>query len=144
MFKKLFKKNIKGEEIKSLEFKGTIIIGDPCEMVKSEDDWDKTMYGEKMDMIGFKNYISFEFEEDSPKVINCDTRKSIGSYCTDSCMICIVYLGELLNYNPDFDQHIEYPKNWTVIEDFDGLISIQKNKDYLSIVGKGNVNFYTK
>jgi hypothetical protein len=59
-------------------------------------------------------------------------------------MICIVYLDELLNYNPDFDQHIEYPKNWTVIEDFDGLISIQKNKDYLSIVGQGNVNFYTK
>lgn len=143
MFKKLFKKN-KIEKTKSLAFKGTIIIGDPCEMVISEDDWDKSMYGEKMDLIGFENYLSFEFEEDSPKVINCDTRKKIGSYCTDCCMICIVYLEELLKYNSDFNQHIEYPENWTVIENFNGCISILNNKDYLSIVGQGNVNFYTK
>ena len=59
-------------------------------------------------------------------------------------MICIVYLEELLKYNSDFNQHIEYPENWTVIENFDGCISILNNKDYLSIVGQGNVNFYTK
>ena len=143
MFKKLFKKN-KIEKTKSLAFKGTIIIGDPCEMVISEDDWEKSMYGEKMHTIGFKNYISFEFEEDVPSVINYDKNEKIGSFCTDSCMICIVSLDELLKYNPDFNQHTKYPKNWMVVEEFDGVISIVKENDCPKIIGKGNVNFFTE
>lgn len=27
--------------MKSVDFNGTIIIGDPCEMVASEEDWQK-------------------------------------------------------------------------------------------------------
>ena len=129
---------------KKAHFKGTIIIGDPCEMVVSEDDWQRTKWGEKMHLIGFNKYISFEFEEDRPNVINYDSKENLGTYCTDSCMICIVYLDDLLKYNPTFNQYIEYPENWVVIKDFDGKIIVKIKDDYPVVVGKGNVNFYTE
>lgn len=129
---------------KKAHFKGTIIIGDPCEMVVSEDDWQRTKWGEKMHLIGFNKYISFEFEEDRPNVINYDSKEILGTYCTDSCMICIVYLDDLLKYNPTFNQHIEYPENWVVIKDFNGKIRVKVKNDYPIVVGKGNVNFYTE
>lgn len=129
---------------KKENFKGTIIIGDPCEMVVSEDDWQRTKWGEKMHLIGFNKYISFEFEEDRPNVINYDSKEILGTYCTDSCMICIVYLDDLLKYNPTFNQHIEYPENWVVIKDFNGKIRVKVKNDYPIVVGKGNVNFYTE
>lgn len=129
---------------KKENFKGTIIIGDPCEMVVSEDDWQRTKWGEKMHLIGFNKYISFECEEDRPNVINYDSKEILGTYCTDSCMICIVYLDDLLKYNPTFNQHIEYPENWTVIKDFNGKIRVKVKNDYPIVVGKGNVNFYTE
>lgn len=129
---------------KKANFKGTIIIGDPCEMVKNDEDWQISKWGEKMHLIGFNNYISFEFEEDRPNVINYDSKEIIGTYCTDSCMVCIVYLEELLKYNPTFNQHIEYPYNWTVIKNFDGNISVKIKDDYPIVVGKGNINFYTE
>lgn len=132
------------KQTKLLSFKGTIIIGDPCEMVKNETDWEKSEYGEKLNIIGFKNYISFEFEEDVPSVINYDKNEKIGSFCTDSCMVCIVSLDELLKYNPDFNQHLEYPENWMVIKDFDGIVIIRNENDYPKIIGKGNINFYTE
>jgi len=125
-------------------FKGTIIIGDPCEMVKNDEDWQTSKWGEKMHLIGFNNYVSFEFEEDRKNIVNYDSKEIIGTYCTDSCMVCIVYLEELLKYNPTFNQHIEYPDNWTVIKDFDGKIIVKIKDDYPVVFGKGNVNFYTE
>ena len=129
---------------KKAYFKGTIIIGDPGEMVVSEDDWQRTKWGEKVHLIGFNKYISFECEEDRPNVINYDSKEILGTYCTDSCMICIVYFDDLLKYNPTFNQHIEYPENWVVIKDFNGKIRIKVKNDDPIVVGKGNVNFYTK
>lgn len=129
---------------KKENFNGTIIIGDPCEMIVSEDDWQRTKWGEKMHLIGFNKYISFECEEDSPNVINYDSKEILGTYCTDSCMICIVYLDDLLKYNPTFNNHIEYPESCTVIKNFNGKIRVKVKKGYPIVVGKGNVNFYTE
>ena len=136
-----YKQNNKNTQFKSLKFNGTIIIGDPCEMVINDKDFEKTNYGVNMFQLGFNDYLSFEFEEDAPTIINAETNEIIGSFCTDSSMVAIVYLDDLLKYNPSFNQHIEYKENWMVIKDFDGIISIRNDRDYKKIIGKGNVNF---
>ena len=42
-----------------MKFKGTIIITDPCYIIKDNtDDWDKCDYGENLEALGFTNYIS--------------------------------------------------------------------------------------
>ena len=38
-------------------FDGTIIIGDPFVMAKNSDDRRKSNYGERFDLLGFKNYL---------------------------------------------------------------------------------------
>ncbi len=123
-------------------FKGTIIIGDPCEMVKSEEDWQLSKYGKKLNKLGFKKYLFIEFEEECPVVIDSSNNK-LGSFCTDSALIVVTLLDELLQYNPQFDQHIEYPENWTVIENFEGIVSSFEKDDCKFIQGKGNINFIT-
>lgn len=124
------------------KFSGTIIIGDPCEMVKSEEDWQLSEYGEKFDKLGIKNYLWIESEEDSP-IVKDVNGKDLGSFCTDSALIVVILLDELLQYNPQFNQYIEYPENWTVIENFDGIVSSFEKDERVYIQGKGNINFIT-
>ena len=121
---------------KYIVISGDIIIGDPCEMVKSEEDWQACEWGEHLENIGFKNYICAEMEEECPNVID-GNGKMLGTFCTDSCMVAIVKLDDLLAYNPTFDQHISYPKNWTIIKDFNGTIKVEDNV----ITGDGNISF---
>ncbi len=123
-------------------FKGTIIIGDPCEMVKSEEDWQLSKYGKNLDKLGFKNYLFIEFEEECP-IVKDSNNNELGSFCTDSALIVVTLLDELLQYNPQFDQHIEYPENWTVIENFEGIVSGFEKDGCKFIQGKGNINFIT-
>lgn len=122
-------------------FNGTIIIGDPCEMVKSEEDWQLSLYGEKMEKIGIKEYITIEFDEDI-NVVD-DSGNILGSFCTDSSLITVMYLDDLLRYNLDFDQHIKYPENWAIIKDFNGEISYKSKNYTVTIYGNGNINFKT-
>ncbi len=47
--------------------KGDIIIGDPCEMVKSGKDWQLCALGERMEKLGIKSFLFVEFSEDRPR-----------------------------------------------------------------------------
>ena len=125
-----------------MKFLGDIIIGDPCEMVKSEEDWQLCEWGERMEKLGIETFLFVEFEEDAPMVVD-ENGNTLGSFCTDSCAVVVTRLQELLSYNPQFSQHIEYPENWTVIKNFDGVISSKVVRDNTFIVGKGNINFKT-
>lgn len=126
--------------MKKQKFNATIIIGDPCMMVKSEEDWETCDYGEQMDKLGFKNYLSVEFDEDAPDVVD-DKGNVLGSFCTDSSMILVVPFDDLMKYNPDFNVHIEYPHSCTIIENFCGEVTYNTRNDTTTIVGKGNANF---
>lgn len=128
--------------MKGVDFNGTIIIGDPCEMVTSGEDWQKCNWGEHMEKIGINHFLYVEFEEDATAVVS-DTGAKLGSFCTDSCAIVVMYLADLLKYNPSFNQHIEYPENWTVIHNFVGKIETKIIEDYKHIIGKGNISFDT-
>lgn len=80
----------------------------------------------------------------------------LGYFCADAGLVSVFLLEEVLKYNPDFDYHINNTHTTTWIKNFDGDIEIthreiRKNGDdddldedrEVSVVGTGNVNFYT-
>ena len=122
-------------------FDGTIIIGDPCNMVSTEEDWQKAKWGEKMDLLGFSDFLAIEFEEVSQKVVDGDGT-TYGGFCTDSCMVDVLYLDELLEYNPDFRHELEkFPQNYAIVRDFKGEVTFRTKNSARCIVGTGNINF---
>ena len=127
---------------RKLEVKGTIIIGDPCELVKSEEDWQLCKWGEHLEKIGLKNFLYIEFEEDAPNIVDSNGNK-LGSFCTDSAVIVVLLLDDLLNYNPNFNEHIAYPQNWTIIKDFCGTVKPKTIAGVKHIIGEGNISFHT-
>ena len=125
-----------------IEFNGDIIIGDPCEMVTSEQDWEICEYGEHFERLGIEKFLWFEYDECEPAVYD-DNNNRLGSFCTDSSVIAVMYLEDLLKYNNSFDQHITYPENWTVIHNFIGTVCAETDDNNTVIVGKGNICFHT-
>lgn len=86
----------------------------------------------------------------------------LGNFCADAGLVGVFLLDEVLKLNPQFDYHINRPWTTTLIKDFDGDIELthrttqlpELDEDYnetgkltnqheVSVVGKGNVNFYT-
>ncbi len=79
----------------------------------------------------------------------------LGNFCADAGLVSVFLLSEVLEYNPDFDYHLNRPWTTTLIKDFDGDINIihrestnvidgeEESSSEVSVVGKGNINFYT-
>jgi hypothetical protein len=67
----------------------------------------------------------------------------LGNFCADAGLVSVFLLDEVLKYNPKFDYHLN--RNWTttLIKNFDGNIEITHKEGDISVVGKGNINFYT-
>lgn len=147
-----------------MEFKGDIIITDPYYIMKDEDFeiWDSY----NLNGFGINTYICRDTMHGywDCAVFNADNNEIIGEFCGDSGMVGVFLLDEVLKYNSDFDYHIEFPWATTIIKNFDGKVifetvrekGIWKDDDlnhkkgdkwknsYVSIVGNGNVNFYTR
>lgn len=70
---------------------------------------------------------------------------TLGEFCADAGMVCVVYLDEILKVNPNFKEWVEkHPWCATIIEDFDGLVTYEiDDSDEAHIVGIGNIEFYT-
>lgn len=128
-------------------FKGDIIILDPANVVKSEEDWQLCKWGEDMHKLGFENFMSFDTgDEYECRVMNTDTNELMGKFCTDCAWIVILYFDELMKYNPDFDDDKKWPNSNTIIKNFDGEIEAvaDREEDVFYIIGKGNINFKTE
>ncbi len=111
---------------KKEHFEGTIVIGDPCSMVSCEEDWQTAKWGERMDALGIGAFLSIEFEEDIREIVD-DRGSVLGEFCTDSCVVVVVGLEDLLKYNPLFKSELtSYPQNFTVIKDFIGDVTYRK------------------
>lgn len=71
----------------------------------------------------------------------------LGSFCADAGLVSVFLLSEVLAYNPEFDYHLNKPWTTTLIKDFDGDVEIthrgEGEEREVSVVGKGNINFYT-
>lgn len=172
----------------------TIIITDPCYIIKNDKDWDLCDMGYHMESLGIINYIveSTQYGDWSCKTLKGDdiedirkewndkyfkfwndynflelsnTEKSklldefntfskefnknfcLGEFCADSGLVGVFILDEVLKYNPDFNYHITKPWTTTIIENFNGTVTItpvEIESDYeVRVIGKGNVNFTT-
>ena len=73
-----------------------------------------------------------------------NTEYTLGRFCADAGMVCVVYLEDVLKFNPNFKQWAK-EHDWcaTIIEDFDGEVNYVIDDDEAHIQGVGNVNFYT-
>jgi hypothetical protein len=70
---------------------------------------------------------------------------TLGRFCADAGMVCVVYLDELTKINPHFEEWAK-KHHWcaTIIKDFDGEVQYDiDDNDNAHIIGKGNINFYT-
>jgi hypothetical protein len=182
-----------------MKFKGTIIITDPCYIIRAEhhgtkpiskDDWNECNYGRNMEKLGIKTYLTRSTEygdwscttvKDTPeseealkklnenysKLWNASNDKKpkrklikslekereeitanyknfiLGNFCADAGLVSVFLLDEVLAYNPDFDYHINRLWTTTLINDFDGNIEITHRNGEVSVIGKGNINFFT-
>lgn len=116
-----------------VEFDGDIIITDPCYIMRAkhhgttpitEDDWAACNYGENMEDLGMKNFMTRDtiYGDWGCTVYNTDTKESIGEFCADAGLVSVFLLDEVLRYNPDFNYHKERAWTTTLIHDFKGTV----------------------
>ena len=158
--------------IKSKHFTGDIIITDPCYVCKkSNDDWNKSEYGYRLDKLDIHNFMTEDtiYGDWSCHTYNRDTKEVFGQFCADAGLVTVCLLEEVLRYNPNFEEEYIKERPWcvTVIKDFDGdVLFIQRHLKYeydddyirddgtvvwkkgdigeddeLVVVGEGNINF---
>lgn len=136
-----------------MKFKGDIIITDPCYVIKdnpngntSRDDWDECSYGENMGVLGLNNYLVRDtiYGDWSCTTYEKGTKKVLGKFCADAGLVGVFLLDEVLKYNPAYDDHLKKDWTTTLIKDFDGEVEFVVKNDEVSVVGKGNINFFTK
>lgn len=86
-----------------------------------------------------------------------DSGVVLGHFCADAGLVSVFLLDEVLKYNPKYTDHLNNPHCVTWIKDFDGEVMItSRDYEYLdeetevliqddevSVVGMGNINFYT-
>lgn len=153
-----------------MKFKGTIIITDPCYVIKDEDKncVDYT-YDSIMSKLGISHFIikstiygdwscttfktiddpyynlkALEDAYDSDEYVKIDYPK-LGEFCADAGMVAVFDLDELRKYNPNIDKWIA-SNSWcvTTITGFDGDVEYYVDKyNCAHIVGIGNINFFT-
>lgn len=131
-------------------FNGSIVIGDPSYILKSDEDFVKSQFGENFSVLGFTDYICIEFPDDPQVIMDTDSGKIIGGICQDSCMMAVVYKNELQKYNPDYEADFDVEnRNITIIENFTGEIEskivpvvLDGYEDQDTVIsGTGNINF---
>ena len=120
------------------------IITDPCYLFENDKNYDIIS---KHGMI--HNTMCGDW---SCSTFDCNTKESIGEFCSDAGLVCIIPLSVVMEINPNFNYHITKPWTTTLIKNFDGevRITIKEEKfedgyiDYnVSVEGRGSHNFFT-
>lgn len=117
------------------EFDGDIIITDPCYVIRKEnelkgDDWHACDYGNYMEILGIKNYLTHDtiYGDWGCTVFDADSEEIIGEFCADAGLVSVFLLDEVLAYNPKFNYHTDKKWTTTLIKDFKGTIKIEVEK----------------
>lgn len=92
---------------------------------------------------------TFSSKRSDPKEIrtkylnkDCETPFRYGEFCADAGMVCVVYVSDVMKYNPEF--FTRYGQwCYTLIPNFDGEIEYCVEDGEAFIVGTGNKNFFT-
>lgn len=114
------------------DFDGDIIITDPCYIIRHkdglfDDDWGACDYGDRMERLGIKNYLTHDtiYGDWGCTVFDTDSNEKIGNFCADAGLVSVFLLDEVLAYNPSFDYHAEREWTTTLIKDFKGKVQIE-------------------
>lgn len=127
-----------------MNFCGDIIVTDPCYIVLSNEDWVDSQFGECLEELGFETFLTFDRGDSvGEKLINRKNGEVLGNFCTDSCMVSVMLLSELLEYNPEFSESLAN-HCYTIVRDFDGVIErVDLEDGYWMLEGRGNIEFCT-
>lgn len=95
-----------------------------------KSDWEICEYGEKMENLGFTNYIVRDtiYGDWSCTTYN-QNKKVIGQFCADAGMVAVLLLDEVIKNNPDYKDHIENTHCVTLIKDFHGTVQTKVIKE---------------
>lgn len=124
-----------------MRFEGTIIITDPCYIVKDED-YKRADYGRNLNILGFSTFlIAYTGFGNWDNNITKNNGEHLGSFCADSGQVCVVLEQELKKYNPNF--FLKYASRaYAKVEDFEGDIEINCSCYWWTVIrGEGNINF---
>ena len=132
---------------RSLQFDGDIVITDPTYVVYNHEDWNKCEFGENLAALGIRTYLTFGHGDCvGTTVINTESDEIFGEFASDSCMVSVILMSELLAYNPQALEKTD-PSCYTIIRNFHGTVSalaIPDDEDqYWKLVGNGNICFET-
>lgn len=116
-----------------------------------EQDWDICQFGDRMDLLGFKEYIVSPTEYGC---WSCETRVQhsglpLGRFASDSGLVGVFLLSEIQKYNIKYTDHFMNKWAATVIPQFNGVVKIINATDKhgvdakITVIGTGNINFYT-
>jgi len=127
-----------------MRFDGTLLITDPCYIVKSDADWQKCAWGADMGALGFTQCLYIEAGGDIVgKVYNTDTADLLGRFCTDSGVIVVIDYAEALRCNSQLaDELTQFPHIGTVIHGFCG--DVEWNARTRTLSGTGSIPFTIK
>lgn len=128
-----------------MNFKGTIIITDPCYLTLNDTDYKRTNYGAYLNKLGFTTFLVADTGYgDWINYIIKDDGVILGYFSADSGQVCVVLAEDAIEYNPEIVQEmkVKHPECYAVIENFDGEIEMDtSDPNWTVIYGRGNINF---
>ena len=115
------------------------------------NDWDVCNYGENMNHLGLKKFIIADtiYGPWSCTVYNL-RQQMLGRFTSDSGLVGVFLLDEILEYNPKWDLHLSRPYCASLLPNFEGEVCIINSGGNLAgdcdvrVIGKGNFAFYSK
>lgn len=118
----------------------------------AQSDWDICDYGRSLSRIGFSKFCVSDlgYGYGSYAVYEANTKSFMGQFCSDTGVIAVMDLEEVLSYDESFDKFNTMPWAVCFIPNYSGNISIINKNDKagveadISIVGSGNMKFYSK
>jgi hypothetical protein len=137
-----------------MQFKGTVIITDPCYLIKNDNpsDWENSEAGISLYVLGFNNYISAPTRQGdwscevityNPSETEAEKESQVfGMFGADSGMVGVFLLEEILKYNPNFEIR---SRHMAVFEDFNGSIDFEVTEEGELFIfgGSETLCFYT-
>ena len=85
-----------------MNFKGTIIITDPCYLIPNDTDYERTNYGKYLNKLGFTTFLVADTGfGDWNNTITKDDGTILGSFCADSGQVCVVLAEDATEYYPN-------------------------------------------
>lgn len=129
------------------QFKGTLIITDPCYILNNED-YERTNYGKDLNKLGFTSYLVSDtgYRDWVNEILRYSPEESLGEFCADSGQVCVV-LKEDIENNPDCAKkfYLLSKHCYVIIKDFEGVVTIDTtNPNWTTIYGEGNIEFTSR